>query len=228
VLIRLAHVAEMPTPGDLVRRLTDGGAAAVVAAGPAAPNGSGGGGAVAMRAVAGGGGAMAEPMAEAAPAALPNPQTFREVVALSSGRRPMLHAHLVHSTHLVRFAPGRLELRVRPEVPRDFAAQLGTLLQETTGARWAIALSNAAGEPTLADQGRAADAGRRDLARSHPLVQAVLAAFPGTTIEEVRDAAADAYGLVPDAALPAAEAGEVVPDDAAPADDSDAIPPEDR
>ncbi len=141
----------------------------------------------------------------------------------------MLHAHLVHSTHLVRFAPGRLELRVRPEVPRDFAAQLGNLLQETTGARWAIALSNAEGEPTLADQGRAADASRRDLARSHPLVQAVLAAFPGATIEEVRDAAADAYGLVPDAAAPAAaaEAGEVVPDDTAP-DDPDTIPPEDR
>jgi DNA polymerase-3 subunit gamma/tau len=228
VLIRLAHVAEMPTPGDLVRRLTEGGAAAAPVP---APNGSGGG-AVAMRAVAGGGGpsAMAVPATEteavSAPAP-PNPQTFREVVALASGRRPMLHAHLVHSTHLVRFAPGRLEIRVRPEVPRDFAAQLGTLLQETTGARWAIALSNAAGEPTLADQGRAADAGRRDLARTHPLVQAVLAAFPGTTIEEVRDAAADAYGLVPDAALPA-EAGEVPPDDTAPADDSDTIPPEDR
>ena len=111
----------------------------------------------------------------------------------------MLHAHLVHSTHLVRFAPGRLELRVRPEVPRDLAAQLGGLLREATGARWTIALSNAEGEPTLAEQGRAAEASRRDLARSHPLVQAVLAAFPGATIEAVRDAAADAYGLLPDA-----------------------------
>jgi DNA polymerase-3 subunit gamma/tau len=229
VLIRLAHVAEMPTPGDLVRRLTENGTAA--AAPVPAPSGSGGG-AAAVRAVAGGGGTMAS-AAEAEPASAPspaNPQTYREVVALASGRRPMLHAHLVHSTHLVRFAPGRIELRVRPEVPRDFAAQLGNLLQETTGARWAIALSNAEGEPTLADQGRAADAGRRDLARSHPLVQAVLAAFPGATIEAVRDAAADAYGLVPDAAaaLPAvAEAGEVAPDDTAP-DDPDAIPPEDR
>jgi DNA polymerase III subunit gamma/tau len=135
----------------------------------------------------------------------------------------------------VRFAPGRLELRVRPEAPRDFAAQLGGLLLEATGARWTITLSNAEGEPTLADQGRAADANRRDLARSHPLVQAVLAAFPGATIEAVRDAAADAYGLLPDAAdaalpaaAPAADAGEVVPDDTAPAEDTDAFPPEDR
>jgi DNA polymerase III subunit gamma/tau len=232
VLIRLAHVAEMPTPGDLVRRLAESGA--TTARSPA-PNGSGGsgGGAVATRTAAGGGGgAIPAPAAEAvATPAPPSPQSFREVVALASGRRPMLHAYLVHSTHLVRFAPGRLELRVRPEVPRDFAAQLAGLLQETTGARWAIALSNAEGEPTLAEQGRAADAGRRDLARSHPLVQAVLAAFPGATIEAVRDAAADAYGLVPDAAAapPAeAEAGEVVPDDTAPAEaeDADTTPPE--
>jgi DNA polymerase-3 subunit gamma/tau len=104
-------------------------------------------------------------------------------------------------------------------------------LQEATGARWAIALSNAEGEPTLADQGRAADASRRDLARSHPLVQAVLAAFPGATIEAVRDAAADAYGLLPDgAAAPPAEAepGEVLADDTAPAEDIDAFPPENR
>ena len=144
----------------------------------------------------------------------------------------MLHAHLVHSTHLVRFAPGRLELRVRPEAPRDFAAQLAGLLGEATGTRWAIALSNAEGEPTLAEQGRAAEASRRDLARSHPLVQAVLAAFPGATIEAVRDAAADAYGLLPEAAaLPAgAEPGEVALDDTAPAEDenADTTPPEDR
>ena len=232
VLIRLAHVAEMPTPGDLVRRLTEGGAATLAPPSPA-PAGPGGG-ASPVRAVAGGGGATMAATApaeegEAAPAASADPRTFREVVALASGRRPMLHAHLVHSTHLVRFAPGRIEVRVRPEVPRDFAAQLGGLLQEATGARWAIALSNAEGEPTLADQGRTADASRRDLARSHPLVQAVLAAFPGATIEEVRDAAADAYGLLPDAAAapPAAEAGEVVPDDTAP-DDPDANPPEDE
>ena len=35
VLIRLAHVAELPTPGDLVKRLTDGSGA--IAAGPAHP-----------------------------------------------------------------------------------------------------------------------------------------------------------------------------------------------
>ncbi|MBX6742759.1 MAG: DNA polymerase III subunit gamma/tau [Acetobacteraceae bacterium] len=231
VLIRLAHVADLPTPGDLVRRLTEGGANGAPRQGP----GGNGGGSGAIRAMAGGGGAV---MQAAAPApAAPNPQSYREVVALASGRRPMLHAHLVHSVHPVRFAPGRIEIRVRPEAPRDLAAQLGALLQEVTGTRWTIALSNAEGEPTLAEQGRAAEAERRSLAQSHPLVQAVLAAFPGATIEAVRDAGTDAYGLPLDV-LPAApreaddgdadtDMPEFAPPDAEPADFDD-FPPEDR
>nr|WP_309139527.1 DNA polymerase III subunit gamma/tau [Siccirubricoccus sp. G192] len=224
VLIRLAHVADLPTPGDLVRRLTEGGATA--GAPRPAPNGSGNGGPAGMRAVAGGG-VMAQPAAEAV--AAPNPQSYREVVALASGRRPMLHAHLVHSVHPVRFAPGRLEIRVLPEAPRDLAAQLGALLTELTGDRWTIALSNAEGEPTLAEQGRVAEAGRRSLAESHPLVQAVLAAFPGASIEAVRDAGADAYGLPLDAlpATPPRDAEEAEATEAEPPDYDDIPPPED-
>jgi DNA polymerase III subunit gamma/tau len=223
VLIRLAHVAELPTPGDLVRRLTEGGA--TTGSPRPAPNG-GNGGPTGMRAVAGGG-VMAQPAAEAA--AAPNPQSYREVVALASGRRPMLHAHLVHSVHPVRFAPGRLELRVLPEAPRDLAAQFGALLTELTGDRWTIALSNAEGEPTLAEQGRVAEAGRRSLAESHPLVQAVLAAFPGASIEAVRDAGADAYGLPMDAlpAAPPRDAEEADATEAEPPDYDDIPPPED-
>ena len=56
VLIRLAHVAEMPTPGDLVRRLTEAGGV-VPAGGPRpSPGGNGGG----LRAAAGGGSVLAQ------------------------------------------------------------------------------------------------------------------------------------------------------------------------
>lgn len=260
VLIRLAHVAELPTPGDLVRRLTEGGGATMAAApAGAAPGGNGGGGPTGgLRAIAGGGGggnsggssaagvavarAVAEPSVHPAPAPAPSaaPASFREVVALASGRAPLLHAHLVHSVHLVHFAPGRIEIRPRPDAPRDLAGQLTALLQDATGARWTITLSNAEGEPTLAEQGRTAEQERRELARSHPLVQAVLAAFPGASIEAVRDAALDAYGLPPPDAVAAAATGadmdeaypddgrEFAPPDAMPADfDDDTPPPED-
>jgi len=187
VLIRLCHVADLPPPGELVRRLTQQSADAPPA--PASPGGSGGRGA---RAVAGG---AAVP--EAAPAdATPRLTSFRDVVALVAERREaLLHAHLLHSVHLVRFAPPVIELRPQPAAPRDLAARLASLLQEATGTRWTIALSTAAGAPTLAEQGSEAEAGRRAAAADHPLVRAILEAFPGARIETVHDARADAYGL---------------------------------
>jgi DNA polymerase-3 subunit gamma/tau len=215
ILIRLAHVAEMPTPGDILKRLEAGGTAPV-AAPPAAPPGGGGG----LRAVAGSGVARAAP----APAAVALPGAWREVVALASGAAPRLHAHLLHDVHPVRVAAPRIELRVRPEAPRDLAAQLGELLAERTGVRWTIALSNAPGEPTLAEQGQAAEADRRAAALEHPMVQAILAAFPGATLGAVRDANADAYGLVP--AAPEPDLPDFAPPDAEPAHD-DALPEED-
>ena len=233
VLIRLAHVAELPTPGDLVRRLTDGAGSVAAGAPRPAPNGGGSG----LRAMGGGGAILADAVAAPANA---DPASWREVVALASGRKPMLHAHLVHSVHPVRIAPGRIELRVLPAAPRDLAAQLGELLAEATGARWTIALSNAEGEPTLADQGRAAEVGRRAVAQSHPLVQAVLAAFPGASIEAVRDAGADAYGLGGAMALPVqaedqpdAEPGDIPSVELGagleePADFDDVPPPDDE
>jgi DNA polymerase-3 subunit gamma/tau len=108
---------------------------------------------------------------------------------------------LVHSVHLVRFAPPVIELRPEPDAPRDLAARLAAVLAEATGSRWTIALSAAAGEPTLAEQGSAADAARRVVAAAHPLVRAILDAFPGARIEAVHDSRADAYGLTAEPVL---------------------------
>ena len=150
------------------------------------------------RAVANG----APALAEAAPAASPAPATWPAVVALAHGRDPLLHAHLLHDVHPVRLAPGRVEIRVLPQAPRDLAARLAALLEAQTGMRWVVALSRDTGAPTLAEQSRAADQGRRDAALTHPLVQAILAAFPGAVLQEVRDDSLDAYGLPPPAPEP--------------------------
>ena len=191
VLIRLCHVSELPPPGDLVRRLSS---SATQASGPPAPR---------HRPVAACGRSPAgRPVA--APDAAPRLASFRDVTALVAERREaMLHAHLIHSVHVVRFAPPVIELRPQPEAPKDLAARLGALLTEATGTRWTIALSTAEGEPTVAEQGSAADAARRMAAADHPLVRAIMDAFPGARIDTVHDTAADAYGLptidVPDA-----------------------------
>jgi DNA polymerase-3 subunit gamma/tau len=193
VLIRLCHVADLPTPGDLVRRLTNG-------APPAPPPTPGGG----VRAVANGATMIS---ADPAPAPGPRLNTFRDVVALvSEHKQAMLHAHLLHSVHLVRFAPPVIELRTQPEAPKNLSSQLGALLTEITGTRWTIAVSRETGEPTIAEQGNAADTARKTAAADHPLVRAILAAFPGARIDTVHDKTADAYGL------PASESPAAPPD----------------
>jgi DNA polymerase-3 subunit gamma/tau len=205
VLVRLCHVSDLPSPAELVRRLGAGGTVAVAAV--PAPSGEGGGtrGAVepppsiraVSRAVATGGVARAAavPVADTAD---PGPvlNSFRDVAALVKDQREaMLHAHLLHSTHLVRFTPPVIELRTEPDAPRELAAKLAALLTNATGERWTIALSTAAGEPTLAEQGNAADAVRREAAADHPLIRAILTHFPGARIDSVHDSNVDDYGL---------------------------------
>ncbi len=56
-------------------------------------------------------------------------------------------------------------------------------------------MSAAAGEATIAEQGNAADAARKLAAADHPLVRAIMAAFPGARIDTVHDKTVDAYGL---------------------------------
>ncbi len=203
VVIRLAYAAALPPPGEILRRLDPNGAAPNGAAPNGGSSGRGtsgpsGGAPPPLRAMQGGGAAVAvaSPIPGPAPPAMAAPRAFRDVVALASGRAPLLHALLLQSVHLVGFAEGRIELRPRPEAPRDLASQLAAMLLETTGRRWTIALSNEAGEPTLAELGAALAADRHVAARSHPLVQAILAVFPTATIGPVRDERLDAYGLV--------------------------------
>ncbi len=260
VLIRLCHVADLPSPADLVRRLAANPASPAASGAAAPPPGGGGGaqaaagGAIAPGASTGGGGArvaaggragalsatasQAVPTSQAAPtsqiapsaapldapSAAPALKSFRDVAALVAERREaMLHAHLLHSVHLVRFAPPVIELRPQPAAPRDVASRLAALLTEATGTRWTIALSTAQGQPTLAEQGNAADAARRSAAADHPLVQAILAAFPGARIDAVHDSRADAYGLPAESPLDIAADPPDMPDFAPP----DAEPSED-
>jgi DNA polymerase-3 subunit gamma/tau len=256
VLIRLCHLADAPTPGELVRRLAGNAPAASATAGAPSP------GMAALSAASSLGGAPASAVASssvlasssipapppssgaraaaggAAPAvaaavstdvapaqAEPRLATFRDLAALvAEHRQAMLHAHLVHSVHLVRFAPPVIELRPQPDAPKDLAPRLMAMLAEVTGTRWTVALSTAPGEPTLAEQGNAADAGRRAAAADHPLVRAILEAFPGARIDTVHDAGVDAYGLSADTAALAAAADdadlpEFAPPDAEPSEE---------
>ncbi len=183
VLIRLCHVADLPPPGEILQRLASdpAGAPSRPPSHPEPTNPPGG----LARAVVGG---------ATLSAALPG--SFREAVALvAAAREATLHAHLLHGAHLVRYAPPVIELRPEADAPRDLAARFAAVLAEATSRRWTIALSAEAGEKTLAEQGREADTARREAATRHPLIQAILTAFPGARVEAVHTAGLDAYGL---------------------------------
>ena len=205
VLVRLAYVADLPAPGELVR-------SAVAASGLAGtPAGSRGNGAAiassasaaspavavgqpsetaSSRPIAGNAlRAIAElPAARAEPAHDPMPQSFAEVIALFDRRREaLLRSHLLSDVHLVHFEPGRIEVRPAAGAPRDLTNRLGQLLSEWTGRRWLIAVSEAEGEPTLREQEEGRQRDLRNEVTSHPLVQAVLETFPGATIAAVRE-----------------------------------------
>ncbi len=53
--------------------------------------------------------------------------------------------------------------------------------------RWFISVSGDLGAPTLKQQAQAVEAEMRRRAAEHPLVKAVLDAFPGAVIDAVRD-----------------------------------------
>jgi len=250
ILVRLAYASELPPPGDLVKTLTaNGGGNSAPRAGvaPSAPTtatravssatmGSAPTAAPTMMAapqtVMGGGGA--QPRAQIAPQAqpaddvLPMPQSYREVAALFDRKREaLLYALLVNDAHLVRFEPGRIELRPAPSAPRDFTNRVGSLLTEWTGQRWIVVATQAPGEPTLAEQSARRKSDDLAVAKAHPFVRAALEMFPGARVTNVTSAKA------PDADMPAASEGfdgevplsDEIQGDDAPAFD-DAPPPD--
>ena len=196
-VIRLTHVAELPSPEDLVRKLKDQ---------PVPPSPPGGGGGVSAgaatattaRGVPAPGGRMhgVVAVAEDTDQALARYPTFEHVVDLiRSNRDGVLLVEVETCVRLVSYRPGRIEFVPTETAPRDLAQKLGARLQGWTGNRWAVIVANEGGAETIAEKRDAKDLALKAEAAAHPLVQAVLAAFPKAAIRTIRtpeDVAAEA------------------------------------
>jgi DNA polymerase-3 subunit gamma/tau len=191
-LIRLMHVADLPTPGDLVRQLSGQSAGAAPSPPPSPRGGSNGptsfGGpvtsAISTHQVA------RDPSAAAVQAAMPplRIESFDALVELFKEKKEgILLTHLINDVHLVHFEMGRIEIRPTPRAPSDLPTRIAACLHKWTGSRWLISVSGDLGAPTLKEQAQAAEAEMKRRAAEHPLVKAVLDAFPGATIDVVRD-----------------------------------------
>lgn len=206
-VIRLTHVAELPSPEELVRKLssmspppssppppTRGERPDASAPSPSArsfdpaPNGGGG------------------PTAQAAPATVAHSenlaryQRFDQVVGLIRANRDVrLLVDVESGVRLVRYAPGRIEYAPTAKAPPDLAQRLARSLQTWTGARWGVSVVAEGGAPSIAEARDAERLALEEAARAHPLVAAVFDTFPNARIADIRtgkdleaEAAADA------------------------------------
>ena len=201
VLVRIAYAADLPTPDEVIRALDgargNGAAAKTAAAAPpvAAPRAELRSEARTMRGPFGAGAASAqaaprdEPIAPAGAETAPARavKSFPDLIALAGEKRDLgIKTALERDVRLVRFEDGKLELALEPSARPTLVGELAKKLGDWTGRRWMVAVSAEAGMPSLRAQAEARKAELKDTVRADPLVQAVLARFPGAEIVDVR------------------------------------------
>jgi DNA polymerase III subunit gamma/tau len=205
VLVRIAYVADMPTPDEAIRMLDQNGGASPVVTGSVAPRGAPApvssmqvssmpsSPARATSAPRTSAEASARPQmiaptseVQAAPAAL-RISGFPELVALAGEKRDLLtKAALEADVRLVRIEDGRLEVTMERSASRTLINDLSRKLEQWTGRRWTVIVSNEVGQPTLREQNEVQKNQRERAAEADPRVKEVLARFPGAKVVEVR------------------------------------------
>ena len=212
VLVRIAYAADLPTPDEVVRSLSEGNGSAsagqpvrasepsgapalsmpprcasrrrcgIDASGGLSPRG-------APRAALA---SVMQPVADPAAASAPAPvavRSFDELIALAAQNRDIgVKAALERDVRLVRFEDGRLEIALEPSAPKTLVHDLSRKFSQWTNRRWMVIVSAEPGEPTLKSRSDARRAELKTGVQADPLVAAVLARFPGAEIVEVRTA----------------------------------------
>ena len=213
VLVRIAYVADLPTPDEAIRMLDQNGGGSQIASGGAAPSRA----APPHRDRFVFDPASSTHVADAdaphrpAPARKrprarkwwcrrrkpsPHPSCasprFPQLVALAGEKRDILTKPALESDmRLVRFEDGRLEVALERNAARGLVNELSRKLELWTGRRWTVIVSNEAGQPTLRSQNEQARNEHARAAEADPRVQEVLARFPGAKVVEVRRLAAE-------------------------------------
>lgn len=218
LLIRLAHAADLPTLDEALRGLENGSVSVPrpQPSGNARPNGgsqpearvsvdavgassmmpASGGPATAMRLVE----TQPQPVQTPAPQPVvdntPQPSvpinSLADIVVLADKYRDMQFKILVKNcVRLSSIAAGRLEIGLTDDAPKSLVGDISQRLMNWTGIRWVVTVARDVSGQTVAE----AETERRDNlvtdARADPDVAAILAAFPGAKITDVRIAVAE-------------------------------------
>ncbi len=216
VLVRIAYTADLPTPDEVVRSLSEEDGA------PARPQGNGGAAssqapaqnfaprydaprgsprssaAVSPRPAENPVVEASEPVAAAPTLAI---GSFEALIAMAQEKRDIsMKIALERDVRLVRCEDGQLEIALEASAPKTLVHDLQRKLTGWTGKRWMVVVSQEQGGSTVRAQAEARQAELERGVHSDPLVQAVLNRFPGAKVVGVTQN------------VPVAEAGDAVPD----------------
>lgn len=112
---------------------------------------------------------------------------FDQVVDLVRARRDMkLLVEVETYVQLVKYSPGRIEFQPGDAAPPDLASRLAGRLQGWTGVRWGVSVVSSGGAATILETRNAERSDMQGKVLQHPLLQAVMAQFPGAEIRDIR------------------------------------------
>jgi DNA polymerase-3 subunit gamma/tau len=210
VLIRLAYAAELPSPDDLIAKLSNQPALAPALQPPPPPPphvSSGATSAMRMEApqpVATEAVAAQPSVAQAAPA-LATVSSYKELIALAAAKRDVLvRLALEGQMRPVSFEQGRIEVALQDGTDPSIIATLSARLQAWTGQRWLVNVSSKPPEGlTLRQEQELKKEAAHAAAHEDPLVKAILDTFPGAKVVNVtvREDAVAAVADVPPAPI---------------------------
>ena len=210
-LIRLAYAADLPSPDEVIARLTQqqpqaSAPAAAPRVPPPAPRPSGGASALRIEAVQPAPAPAAVPApAPPAPAPALRPQavaqpalasvaSYKDLIALAAAKRDVLVKLALESQmRPVSFEQGRIEVALADGADPGIIATLSARLQNWTGARWLVTVSTRPPEGlTIRQQAEQRRQEAAAAAHDDPLVKAILETFPGAKLVNVTVRDADA------------------------------------
>ncbi|MDR3376543.1 MAG: DNA polymerase III subunit gamma/tau [Ancalomicrobiaceae bacterium] len=141
--------------------------------------------------------------------------SLADIAAVAAEKRDiMLKLAVERQMRPVKFEPGRIEIALTSDAPRDLVQDLARKLADWTGERWMVVVAREAGGATIAEEREAAHDRLMSDARADPLVAAVMRRFPGAKIVDVRiDRPTGAVVGVGPARVPDAAFGESETDD---------------
>jgi DNA polymerase-3 subunit gamma/tau len=180
-LIRLAYAADLPGPEEALRALREDGPGPLAGPSPGGPRGSGGAAQALMAAP------RLAPGLAMATDALAQPKSFDDLARLAEAKRDVgLKFDLERYARPISFRTGAIAFEAAPGAPSNLSQRLVARLKEWTGQPWLVSSEGGGGAETLMERRNRDNALAHEEVLAEPFVQAVMAAFPGTEILEIR------------------------------------------